>query len=123
MTGLSGYLPGSLKIPDMPKVLLKNCHSLQKLAVEHLILDSEDIEHICQNGQTLKVLNLSSVQFWTDYPTLELFKKCVELTELNLSRWYDFLDVNAILSNLTSKILKLDLSCNGNLEDHHLKVS
>ena len=51
MTGLSGYLPGSLKIPDMPKVLLKNCHSLQKLAVEHLILDSEDIEHICQNGK------------------------------------------------------------------------
>ena len=116
-------MSGSLKIPDMPKVLLKNCHSLQKLAVEHLTLDSEDIEHICQNGQTLQVLNLSSVQFWTDYPTLELFKNCVELTELNLSRWYDFLDVNAILSNLTPKILKLDLSCNGNLEDHHLKVS
>ena len=106
----------------LPK-LLQNCSLLQKLSVADFPLDSDDVKHICQNGQTLKVLNLSSVQFWTDYPTLELFKKCVELTELNLSRWYDFLDVNAILSNLTSKILKLDLSCNGNLEDHHLKVS
>ena len=70
MTGLSGYLPGSLKIPDMPKVLLENCHSLQKLAVEHLILGSEDIEHICQNGQTLKQgsIFLQNIRFSAPMP-------------------------------------------------------
>ena len=127
MSGLSGYLPGTLEVlPDIPKVLLENCHSLEKLAMEHLLLDSEDIEHICQNFRTLKVLNLAGVNFWSNYyPSLKLFKQCVELKELNLSNWCGNVtpkDMTAILSNLNPKILKLDLSCNCFLGDHHLKT-
>ena len=42
----------------VPKGVLENCHFLQKLAVDNLMLKSEEIEMICQNGETLRILSL-----------------------------------------------------------------
>ena len=72
--------PGTLEVPEG---LLKNCHSLQKLALENLVVGSEDIKHIGKNGETLKVLNLADICLCI-YPKgtktiKKLFKKCVEL--------------------------------------------
>ena len=116
-------------IPSGPhKVILRNCSALQKLAMPNRVLDWEDINHIGENGQTLKVLNLAEVR-WNNVPSLtktiqKLFKRCVELNELNLSNLWDY-DWNGtffivIVSNLTSKILKVDLSNNMDLKDRHV---
>ena len=113
------------------KVILRNCRSLQKLAMPNRVLDWEDINHIGENGQTLKVLNLAEVH-WSNIPSVSktiqqhwnqrLFKRCVELNELNLSNLWnygsDFFSV--IASNLTPKILKVDLSSNKSLKDRHV---
>ena len=50
------------------KVILRNCRSLEKLAMPNRVLDWEDIDHIGENGQTLKVLNLADVRMWHIYP-------------------------------------------------------
>jgi len=111
------------------KVILRNCRSLQKLAMCNRVLDWEDINHIGENGQTLKVLNLAEVH-WnniqsptkTNHPMERLFKRCVELNELNLSNLWnygsDFFTV--IASNLTPEILKVDFSNNKSLKDRHV---
>ena len=91
------------------------------------VLDWEDINHIGENGQTLKVLNLAEVHWSptkikTFHPIQRLFKRCVELNELNLSNLWnhgsDFFTV--IASNLTPQILKVDLSSNKSLKDRHV---
>ena len=46
---------------ELPPGLLKNCHSLEKLAMENVPLDSKHVNFIGKNGQTLKVLNLANV--------------------------------------------------------------
>ena len=43
---------------ELPKGVLENCHYLQKLALHNLVLNSYDIEQLCQNGQTLQILSL-----------------------------------------------------------------
>ena len=43
---------------DLDQGVLENCHFLQKLDVENLSLDSDEIEQICQNGETLQILSL-----------------------------------------------------------------
>ena len=129
--------------------LLKNCHSLQKLSIERLSLSSEFVKHIIQNGKTLKVLDIGSggLNPVTGPKLIQnLFKKCVELSELNFSldfsyagapgrriwftgnafefkRFEKFQErelLSAIVNNLTPKILKVDLSYNRNLEDSHV---
>ena len=118
----------NLSVPEkVPKGLLKNCHSLQKLAIENLILDYEDIEDIGKNGKTLKVLNLADVRMWHIYPKKaiqKLLKTCVELIELNFSSFwgYEREDFAALAYNLTPKIMKVDLSSNENLTDGHVKT-
>ena len=69
--------------------LLKYCHSLQKLSLINLTIYDEDVKHIIQNGETLKVLDLKYFYAW-DHKTnskliQNLFKKCFELSELNFS--------------------------------------
>ena len=67
--------------------VLQNCHFLQKLAVDDLILNSNEIEHICQNGNTLRILSLDTCNINGNHRS-ELIKKlltsCPQLTELNL---------------------------------------
>ena len=126
--------PGRL---DVPKELLYNCHSLQKLAMASWTLNSEDIDHIGENGQTLKVLNLAEVRLWAVYTNpnnfrkhkvkttiaiQKLFERCVELNELNFSNLWDYQTelFTAIVDNLNPKILKVDLSNNKFLKDIHV---
>ena len=103
--------------------ILKNCHSLQKLALPNWMLNREDINHIGENGQTLKVLNLAEVR-WSYDPSLTelMFKRCVELNELNFSNLgpYSSDILTALVDNLTPKILKVDLSNNKFLKDIHV---
>ena len=127
------YLEMSLNADDEPgtievhKGLLKNCHSLQKLAMENLGLESEDTNHIGKNGQTLKVLDLSGVRprggFQNPTEAIKnLFKSCVELIELNFSNswFYESELFTALVYNLTPKIMKVDFSSNLNLKDRHV---
>ena len=111
-------------------LLLKNCHSLEKLSIFRA---SEYIENICKNGQTLKVLSLMfyNVHLWNNgNPTKaiqKLFKSCVELDELNvqdlfaLGRHGSKL-LTAMVQNITSKILKVNISNNKNIKDEHVKI-
>ena len=118
--------PDTLEVPGYYRIL-QNCHSLEKLAMENLILDSEDIKLVGKNGPTLKVLNLADIRLWTSQllkAIQKLFKNCVELIELNFSNSWNFKNevFTAIAHNLTPKILKVDLSCNTNLKDEHVKT-
>ena len=103
--------------------ILKNCHSLQKLALPNWMLNREDINHIGENGQTLKVLNLAE-HCWNYGPsqTELMFKRCVELNELNFSNVGPYASdiFTALVDNLTPKILKVDLSNNKFLKDIHV---
>ena len=107
--------------------LLKNCHSLQKLSMRSFTLSYEDAKNIIQNGGTLKVLDLANVDIpWEETDTKRiqnLFKKCSELSELNLSNASSCISLNfetVIVNNLSPKILKVDLSYNDSLEDCHV---
>mgnify|MGYP001334947053 CR=1 FL=1 len=109
--------------------LLKNCHSLQKLSMKNSILSYEDVEHIIQNSETLKVLYLSNNFRYGGLNHVsvtkmiqKLFKKCYELSELNFCNifsWKDSEILCAIVNNLTPEILKVDLSYD-NLKDSHV---
>jgi len=96
---------------------------LQKLALPNWMLNREDINHIGENGQTLKVLNLAEHR-WNYGPSLTelMFKRCVELNELNFSNLgpYSSDILTALVDNLTPKILKVDLSNNKFLKDIHV---
>ena len=117
------------KYGDLPEVL-KNCHSLQKLAMDFLELDSDAIEQICQNGETLRVLSLGwcSIDNYQRTESIQkLLTKCHKLTELNISKSDNFVnllepDVRALVDNLTPNILKLDLSSQGCVTDKHVNT-
>ena len=112
---------------EVTQGLLKNCLSLEKLAMQNLGLESEDTNHIGKNGQTLKVLDLSGVRprggFQNPTEAIKnLFKSCVELIELNFSNsWFHESELfTALVYNLTPKIMKVDFSSNLNLKDRHV---
>ena len=74
---------------EVPERVLQNCHFLQKLAVDYLILDSCEIEQICQNGETLRILSLQGCTIDLEHRTeliKKLFTKCSQLTELNIHK-------------------------------------
>ena len=78
---------GSLK-------LVQNCSSLQKLSISGLKLDSDDIQYICQNSQTLQVLDLECcpIDLGNKREIFQnLFTNCAHLTELNICAdyWFD----------------------------------
>ena len=116
--------------------LLQNCSSLQKLSVAGLPLASDDIKHICQNGQTLQVLDIGgcNIEFQNRTKLLQdLFTNCAHLTELNISADYDkqimcdthyFLDphIQVLVDKLTPTILKVNLAFQGSLTDEHVKT-
>ena len=113
------------KCQEMPKLVHK-CSSLQKLSLKHLPLQSDYIQFICQNGQTLQALDIGNCNIDCDNPTLlqDLFTKCAHLTELSISgkfRWLDLPQIQALVDNLTPTILKVNLSHQNNLNDEHVK--
>ena len=118
--------------PAVPEGVLENCHVLQKLSVDNLMLDSADIDQICQNGKTLQILSLKgcNIDSWNRTELIEkLFKKCPHLTELNINKGAEgspinkiFFDENmcALVDNLTPNILKLNLGSHHCVKDHHV---
>ena len=128
--------------------LVQNCSALQKLSVAGLTLDSDDIQYICQNSKTLQVLDLDGCKFdlhklkesqigqtledleleYCNFRTKlirDLFTNCAHLTELNISVHpkSELLDphIQALVDNLTSTILKVNLGYQYNLQDEHVK--
>ena len=111
--------------------LIQNCSSLQKLSVAHLILDHSvdfDFQYICQNRQTLQVLDLQGSKLDFCYHTelvQDLLTNCAYLTELNISTYsVMLLDrdlIKALVDNLTPTILKVSLGGQKNLQDEHVK--
>ena len=104
---------------------------LQKLSVADFPLASDDIKHICQNGQTLQVLNIGGceVEFQNRTKLLQdLFTNCPHLTELNISADYDYADhlldlhLQALVDKLTPTILKVNLAFQRSLRDEHVKT-
>ena len=118
--GLMGLDPG----------VLENCNVLQKLAMDYLKLDSDEIQQICQNGETLRMLSLEGCSINYDQRTeliQKLLTKCPQLTELNITKSDDFVnllepDVRALVDNLTPNILKLNLSRQECVTDEHVNT-
>ena len=116
----------------VPEGVLENCHVLQKLSVDNLMLDSVDIDQICQNGETLQILSLEGCQIDSCQRTElieKLFKKCPHLTELNINKGAEGAPINkiffdetacALVDNLTPNILKLNLGSHHCVEDKHV---
>ena len=112
------------------KKLIQNCSSLQKLSIANFPSDSDDIsdliQSICQSGQTLQVLYLTSRLETTSKCFKNLFSNCVNLTEISFGSWL-FLDgvaqmaqIQALVDNLTPTILKVDLNLRS-VHDEHVK--
>ena len=119
--GLMGLDPG----------VLENCNVLQKLAMDYLKLDSDEIQQICQNGETLRMLSLEGCSINYDQRTeliQKLFTECHQLTELNISNpsypVFRFEDphVCALIDNLTPNILKLNLGYQEGVKDEHVNT-
>ena len=116
---------------EVPEGVLQNCHFLQKLTVDNLTLYSREIEQICQNGKTLRILSLEGGNIEFDVQT-ELFQKlfttCSQLTELNIYKVggafsnSTLLDphVCALVDNLAPNILKLNLGSQKCIQDEHV---
>ena len=101
------------------------------MSVADFPLASDDIKHICQNGQTLQVLNIGGceVEFQNRTKLLQdLFTNCPHLTELNISADYDYADhlldlhLQALVDKLTPTILKVNLAFQRSLRDEHVKT-
>jgi hypothetical protein len=119
---------------EVPERVLQNCHFLQKLAVDYLILDSCEIEQICQNGETLRILSLKGCTIDFEHRTeliKKLFTKCSQLTELNMYRGFgsfpriannSLLDTHicSLVDNLTPNILKLNFASQLGIQDEHV---
>ena len=115
--------------------MLKSSHSLQKLSLSRFHLSAKLIRIISlQYGKTLKILDLSKCDFCknekicTDQgcsytvPIKQIVNSCTELTELSLhSTSLREASVDILVSNLTSKIEKLDLFDIFCLKDEHVK--
>ena len=117
--------------------LLESCNSLQKLSLSKCHLSYKLIYSISfQNGKTLKVLDLSRCTLCTKRNNCmtrmtckntisiwQIVKNCTELKELNLHRT-DLTEksIVTLVSNLTSKIEKLDLFDMYYLKDDHVKT-
>ena len=117
----------------VPEGVLENCHVLQKLSADNLVLKSVNINQICLNGETLRILSLEgcNIDFSQRTELLQkLFTKCSLLTELNMSTEYGPFSkrilrdqhVCALVDNLTPNILKLNLASQRFVRDKHVNT-
>ena len=123
---------GQDRCPGCPgiKKLIQNCSSLQKLSIANIPSDSDDIsdliQSICQSGQTLQVLYLTSRLDTTSKCFKNLFSNCVNLTEISFGSWEfshgvaQMAPIQALVDNLTPTILKVDLNTES-VHDEHVK--
>ena len=95
------------------------------MSVGTLPLDSDDIQYVCQNGQTLQVLDIGGC--YIDACNLtKLLQNCAHLTELNIGAAYGKKDysvtyIQALVDNLTPTVLKVGLNNQKNVKDEHVK--
>ena len=121
--------------------LLESSYYLEKLSLSQFHLSSKLISIISlQNSKTLKVLDLSECSFCTNenncsiiyglnvsncvsgVPFEQIVENCTELKELSLEQTeLCEKSINFLVSNLTSKIEKLDLFDQTALSDKHVK--
>ena len=92
--------------------ILESCSSLEKLSMYNLKPSFKMISSICsQNGKTLKILDLEGC-YGLDLEVIQLIvQNCVELTEVNFAKTrLSDNSVKFLVNNLTSKVVKLNLS-------------
>ena len=109
--------------------ILKSCHNLKNISIDHRI-SFENLKMITsQNGQTLQVFDCWIRKM--NLPTIQnIVKNCLELREITIFGKKDR-DIECrlpqdameyLVNNLTSKIEKIDLSYQSNLEDVYFKT-
>jgi len=111
-----------------------SCRFLEKLSLSGQgTLSLKVIENICQNGQTLKVLDLHKCEELHFEEIKCIVTNCKGLVELNLDnyhRWTTVFDerslcaesINFICENLTESIRKLSLFNQDNITDSHVET-
>ena len=128
------------KNSDNLEKLLESCYSLQKLSLSaknlegryHLSLKLINSISL-QNGKTLRVLDLTHCSLCPNLYSCDnceytsgiqqIVKNCTELKELSLHKTALHLkSIEILVSNLTSKIEKLDLFGMHNLKDEHVII-
>ena len=109
--------------------LLSSCHSLEKLQLSHLHLNSILISSICtQNSKTLKVLKLnwgkirySSRPYITLGAIQPIIDQCVELEELTFCQTrLSEGSIDYLVKNITPKVSKLCICTNQAVRDEHI---
>ena len=109
--------------------ILKSCHQLKNISIDHRI-SFESLKMITsQNGQTLQVFDCWIRKM--KLPTIQnIVKNCLELREITIFGKKDC-DIECRLpqdameyfvNNLTSKIEKIDLGYQSNLDDMYFKT-
>ena len=139
---LTGTLPGNdcgcldcAENIDVLEKLLFLSRSLQDLKIEGFFLTPKMACNICDNGQTLQVLNINHSHI-IDHPyspaggplgNLQIMIKfCQELKELSFitkkkDNWLREDDLDFLARNISPNIVKLNLS-NHNVQDNLLKI-
>ena len=106
-----------------------SCHSLEKLSLSGQgTLSLKIIENICQNGQTLKVLDLHDITLHFEEIKC-IVTNCKGLVELNLDNCRSWVmdslsveSINFICANLTESIRKLSLFHQDDVTDSHVET-
>ena len=113
--------------------LTSTCHSLEKLSLARQgTLNLSIVRNICQNGQTLQILDLSDCAGLNFEAIGCIVTACVELSELNLDIDFEHFNfggdsslcpdsVKFLCENLTPKIKKLSLLNQHCLNDENVK--
>ena len=111
--------------------LTASCRFLEKLSLSGQgTLSLKIIENICQNGQTLKILDLHECESLHFEGIKCIVTNCKGLVELNLDNYnYNFDEIslcsesiNFICENLTESIRKLSLFNQDNITDNHVET-
>ena len=111
--------------------LMTSCHSLEKLELTNVNINSSLIRSICtQNGKTLKVLKLNwGTSGYVTGPYMQLsviqpiIDHCVELEELNFCQTrLSEGSIDYLVKNVTPKVSKLCLCNNRAVRDEHICI-
>ena len=104
---------------------MESRHSLEKLSLSECTLHLNVVESICQNGKTLRVLDLSDSYGVHPKYIHDILKNCSELREVNFGFSYHWElkedAVDFIVNNITINIEKLAFGNNRYVQDKQVK--